>query len=264
MVTTQPRSRSAFARLLKHWRTTRRLSQLALALRVETTTRHLSYLENGRSRPGREWVLRAAEALDLPLRTRNELLVAAGFAPEFPAHDLSSVRLEPYRRAVFQLIEAIRPFPAFVLDPMFDLVEANAAGRRLLPDFAPGARINLIDAFLAPGPARALVQNFEEVAWSLHDRLLRSTALSESPEANALRARVAAYLREVPRPLADAAGDPVMCPTFAIGGVTVRTIGMTMRFGPSRDVTLEELSVDVLYPRDAEATRFFQLLENAP
>lgn len=253
--------RTAFGTLLKHWRGMRGLSQLALSLRVETTTRHLSYLENGKSRPGREFALRLGEALDLPLRARNELLVAAGLAPEFPAREVGAPALQPYRRAITQVIEALRPFPAFVVDSTFRLVETNAVGRRLLP--AVGERsVNLVDLFLAPGPGRKLIQNFAEVAWSWHNRLLRATASSDSKDAAALRARVEGYLRGVPRPVVDSTGEPVLCPTFSIGGVTVRTIGMTLRFGPSRDMTLEELSVDVLCPRDDEARRFFDALES--
>jgi transcriptional regulator with XRE-family HTH domain len=255
--------RSAFGGLLKHWRGMRGLSQLELSLRVETTTRHLSYLENGKSRPGREIVLRLGEALDLPLRARNELLIAAGLAPEFPARELGDPALEPYRRAIAQVIDAIRPFPAFVVDSTFQLVDANAVGRRLLPGLDLKSA-NLVDAFLAPGPVRALIQNFEEVAWSWHDRLLRSTAGDDSEVVVALRERVALYLRDTPRPLTDASGTPVLCPTFVLGGTTVRTIGMTMRFGPSRDVTLDELSVDVLCARDEEARRFFESLESTP
>lgn len=258
-----PAPRSTFGALLKHWRSVRATSQLALSVRVGTTTRHLSYLENGRSRPGRELVLRLGEALDLPLRARNDLLLAAGLASEFPAAEISAPTREPYRRAILQVIEALGPFPAFVVDPLFRLVDANAVGRQLLPGARNESNVNLIDAFLAPGPARTMLQNFGEVAWAWHDRLLRTTALLDSPEADALRTRVANYLHNVPRPLADASGEPVMCPTFVINGSVVRTIGMTMRFGPSRDVTLEELSVDILCPRDDQAARFFRQLENA-
>lgn len=237
----------------------RGLSQLALSLEVETTTRHLSYLENGKSRPGRELVLRLAQALELPLRARNELLIAAGLAPEFPARELEDPALEPYRRAIRQVIDALQPFPAFVVDATFRLVDTNDVGRRLLPGLT--TEMNLVDAFLAPGSARQRLQNFAEVGWSWHDRLLRLTASMASEEVTALRARVGGYLRGIPRPLTDASGAPVLCPTFALGDVTVRTIGMTMRFGPSRDVTLEELSVDVLCPRDDEARRFFETLQ---
>jgi transcriptional regulator with XRE-family HTH domain len=252
------RRRPAFGRLLRHWRNLRGLSQLALALRVETTTRHLSYVENGRSRPGRELILRLAEALDLPLRARNELLTAAGFAAEFPANELAGSILAPYRSAVQRLLDGLNPFPAFVIDSMFNFVDANRAGRRLLPEHGDAPKLNLIDVFLAPGPMREFVVNFAEVAWSWHARFVRATAtLPESAELDALEGRLERYLRRVPRPLPDSSGAPVICPTFRIDGRLVRTIGMTMRFGPSRDVTLEELAVDVLFPRDAEAERFF-------
>jgi transcriptional regulator with XRE-family HTH domain len=254
--------RSGFGGLLRHFRAQRGLSQLALALRVATTTRHLSYLENGRSRPGRDLVLRLADSLELPLRSRNELLVAAGLAPEFPENALGGSVLAPYRRAITGVIAALEPFPAFVLDPLFHLEEANVAGRSLLPDNARGARINLLDAFLAPGPAREQLDNFAEVAWSLFNRFSRAAASlpAEMPGLDPLRRRIHQYLDGVPKPAPDAAGEPVICPTFRLGDRRIRTIGMTMRFGPSRDVTLEELSVDVLYPRDDEAERFFRAL----
>lgn len=260
---TSPSSRSAFGTLLQHWRSLRGLSQLALSIRVETTTRHLSYLENGKSRPGREFVLRLGEALELPLRARNELLASVGFAPEFPARQFGDPILEPYRKAVRQVIEGIRPFPAFVVDPTFRLVETNAVGRSLLPGVVQ-EEANLVDLFLAPGPAREIIVNFSEFAWSWHDRLLRATSAIHTEEVASLRRRVGGYLADIERPLADASGAPVLCPTFSIGGATVRTIGMTMTFGPSRDVTLEELSVDVLCPRDDEARRFFESIENIP
>jgi transcriptional regulator with XRE-family HTH domain len=255
-----PARRSAFGSLLRHFRQQRGLSQLALAIRVETTTRHLSYVENGRSRPGRDFVLRLAQALDLPLRARNDLLVAAGLSAEFPAHALESVPLAPYRRAITGVITALDPFPAFVIDPLFNLEETNEMGRRLLP-VQPGGRENLLDAFLAPGPARELLENFAELAWSLAARFSRTTAnMQANPELDALRQRIDGYLKGVPRPSGDATGELVLCPTFRIGDQRVRTIGMTLRFGPSRDVTLEELSVDVLYPRDEMADRFFREL----
>jgi len=260
-VSTSPQ-RSAFGSLLRHFRAQHGLSQLALALRVETTTRHLSYLENGRSRPGRELVLRLADSLELPLRSRNELLLAAGLAAEFPARPLDSSVLAPYRRAITGFIGALEPFPAFVLDPLLHLEEMNVAGRRLVPAAPPGTRINLLDAFLAPGTARDQLDNFAEVAWSLFARFSRAAAIlpEDTEELAPLRKRLHQYLEGIPRPPPDAAGEPVICPTLRVGDRRIRTIGMTMRFGPSRDVTLEELSVDVLYPRDDEAERFFRAL----
>jgi len=254
---------SAFGTLLRHFRRQRGMSQLTLATSVETTTRHLSYVENGRSRPGRDLVLRLAQALDLPLRAQNDLLVAAGLPAEFPAHPLESVPLAPYRRAITGVIAALDPFPAFVIDPLFNLEQANEMGRRLLP-VAPGTRANLLDAFLAPGPGRELLENFSELAWALDARFSRTTAsMPGTPELDSLRQRVDGYLKGVPRPPPGATGELVVCPTFRIGDQLVRTIGMTLRFGPSRDVTLEELAVDVLYPRDETADKFFRDLVTA-
>ena len=256
--------RGAFARLLKHWRTVRKLSQLALAAEVETTTRHLSYLENGRSRPGRDIVLRIGAALDLPLRSRNELLVAAGLPAEFSESPLEGALLAPYRGAVRAVLTALEPFPAFLVDGHFQLREANAAARRMLaaaPEPEGGAPLNLIDAFLAPGPPRRQIQNLPEVAWAWHARVLRAGVAGPPSAAHAaLRERLEGYLRDIPRPIFEAAGDPVLCPTFAMGPHVVRTVGMSMRFGPSRDITLEELTVELLHPRDAEAEAFFRSL----
>jgi transcriptional regulator with XRE-family HTH domain len=268
-VNAPPDNRSGFGRLLEHWRSLRGLSQLALAEEVGTTTRHLSYLENGRSRPGRELVLRIAEALHLPLRSRNELLVAAGLPGEFSERAIGSTVLEPYRRALLSVMERLNPFPAFAVDAVFNLHELNWAARSMLTEVGgkpeatrstTAAPLNLVDAFLAPGPGRARIANFPEVAWSWHSRLLRATPsrAAESQALRELRERVRSYLRDVPQPRFAGEGDPVMCPTFRVGDQLIRTIGMTLRFGPSRDVTLEELSVDLLHPRDTEAEAFFR------
>lgn len=204
--------------------------------------------------------MRIGGALDLPLRSRNELLVAAGLAVEFATNGIESAALEPYRAAVLRVIKAIHPLPAFVVDPLFNLVETNAIGRRLLQPFASTEPINLIDAFLAPGPARASLVNFGEVAWSWRARFLRGTATLPVGSVGPLLDRIDQYLKDAPPPSPDGQGELVICPTFRVGEVLVRTIGMTMRFGPSRDVTLEELSVDVLCPRDEIAERFFLTL----
>jgi hypothetical protein len=104
-----------------------------------------------------------------------------------------------------------------------------------------------------------MIANFAEVAWSLRARLSRATVAAPRTDATtALERRLAGYLADVPRPTMDAAGEPVICPTLRIDGRSIRTIGMTMRFGPTRDVTLEELQIDVLYPRDEEAERWFR------
>ncbi|MCB9681336.1 MAG: helix-turn-helix domain-containing protein [Alphaproteobacteria bacterium] len=265
-MTSSPSAPLSFGGQLRHWRHLRGLSQLALALDAETTTRHLSYLENGRSRPGRDLVLRLAEALDLPLRARNDLLVAAGLAAEFPQRPLRSPALGPYRDAIQRILTAVHPFPAFVLDGLLRVHDANDVGRRLLPAPLDDGPVSLVDAWLTPGPGRDQLVNLPDVAWSLHARFLRTIAGQVAPPAEAtdVAARFAAALRDVPRPLVDASDEPAVCPTFRIGDTVLRTIGMTMRFGPTRDITLEELGVDVLCPRDTATEAFFAALASAP
>jgi hypothetical protein len=164
----------------------------------------------------------------------------------------------PYRRAIEGIVAALDPYPAFVLDPSFRILDANAMGRRFLPP-RDESRPTFVDAFFAPGPARELPANFAEVAWSFRSRLSRAAmATASNPDLSALERRMTRYLTGVPRPTTDASGEPVICPTLRIDGQSIRTIGMTLRFGPSRDVTLEEMQVDVLYPRDEDAERWFR------
>src|SRR4051794_13761776 len=123
--------------LLREWRTRRRLSQLDLALDAEISTRHLSFLETGRARPSRDMVLRLAEQLEVPLRERNDLLSAAGFAPAFYERSLDDPALAPARMAVDLVLKGHEPFPAFAVDRRWNLVATNAAAAGLMSDLAP-------------------------------------------------------------------------------------------------------------------------------
>ncbi len=127
-----------FGTRLRQWRAARGVSQLALAGRIGSTSRHVSFLETGRSRPSAAMVLRLGEALDLPLRERNELLHAAGLAAEFPEASLGSVDLAPFRAAIDSLLTARLPYPAMVLDRHWNVLMANAACDRLYGDGLAG------------------------------------------------------------------------------------------------------------------------------
>src|SRR5215217_7890948 len=111
--------------LLREWRERRRLSQLALALEAEVSTRHLSFLESGKARPSREMVLRLAKRLDVPLRERNMMLLAAGFAPAYPERDLDDPALEVVRAAINRVLAGHEPFPALAIDRYWTLVASN-------------------------------------------------------------------------------------------------------------------------------------------
>lgn len=247
-------STTRFGQLLRRWRARRGMSQLALAEAAGTPARHVSFLETGRSRPGSELVLRLAEALNVPLRARNELLEAAGLAASYSQHRFSDAVLLPYRRAISHTLGALDPYPAIVIDRALNVVDANAAARRVfsLPEDGP---TTLIELLFGSGGVRQLLINFPHVAWAWHDRLVRES--SGDPEAEALIARVAEHLAQVPRP-SDTPDGLLICPTFRVGEQVIETVGMSVRFAPSRDVTLQELAIEVLYPRDDVADAFFR------
>lgn len=263
MVTSSPRGSvrpaelsgqsTRFGELLRRWRLRRGLSQLALAAAASTPARHVSFLETGRSRPGTDLVLRLAAALDVPLRGRNELLSAAGLAPQYTHHPFADAVLTPYREAITYTLHALNPYPALVIDREMRVVDANPAARGAfhLRDEQPST---LFDLLFQSGGVREHMTNFPEVAWAWHDRLARES--SGDAAAEALLARVDAELRAVPRP--SQSSDLLFCPTLRIEGQLIRTVGMSIRFAPGADVTLQELAIEVLYPRDATADAFFR------
>lgn len=162
---------SPFGARLRQWRRHRGLSQLALAGRVGSTPRHLSFLETGRSRPSRQMVLRLGAALDMPLREANQLLQAAGLPPAHPEADVQAPALEPFRRAMDRLLAAHEPFPALVLDAHARVVAANQASSTLFGGGLVGS--NLVERYLADPAVRAAVVNWPEIAWPALDRLRR-------------------------------------------------------------------------------------------
>jgi transcriptional regulator with XRE-family HTH domain len=152
----QPAQPSPFGALLRRWRGHRGLSQLALAAQAGTTTRHLSFLETGRSRPSQEMVLRIGQALGIPLREQNRLLEAAGLPPVYPEADLDDADLAPFRAAIEQLLTAHLPYPAIVLDERWNVRMANTACAALFGDGLVGC--NLAHHYFAdPAAAQAMV-----------------------------------------------------------------------------------------------------------
>jgi transcriptional regulator with XRE-family HTH domain len=139
--------------LLRQWRQRRRLSQLDLACEAEISTRHLSFVETGRAQPSRDMLLHLAEQLDMPLRERNRLLGAAGYAPLYSQHDLADPALAPARQAIDQLLKAHEPYPALAIDRQWNLLAANAAANAFLtgiPAFLLGPPLNVMRLSLHP------------------------------------------------------------------------------------------------------------------
>lgn len=250
------RAASPFGARLRQWRTHHGISQLALAAKVGSTPRHLSFLETGRSRPSRQMVLRLGEALDVPLRERNQLLHAAGLGPAYPQADLSGPDLAPYRGALEALIGAHQPYPALVVDRHWTVLLANPASTRLYGRDLVG--VNIIRMFLADPGARDAIVNWPQVAWAGLTRLRHQRDQMPFDHTLAeLVGLVETAVASVYRP--DGPDDqPILCPWFRIDGQVIKTIGMSARFDPTTDVTLDELRIELTYPLDTVADRFFR------
>ncbi len=249
---------TAFGRYMKQWRRQRGLSQLELAVRADVSQRHVSFIETGRSRPREDVVHKVAEALEVPLRDRNVLLEAAGLAPSYPEVLLSDGAAAPFRNAIQKLLESHEPYPAYVINRWWDLIDSNAAGRRLFPQTGEGP-ITLVDALLGPGPMRDMIDNFSAVGWMFLRRMRREVADSGPDERlQELLERAEAYMKDVPVDVNDTGADLVICPHFRIGDQVIKTMSMVARFGTAREVTLDELRVEIVFPRDEEAEVFFR------
>jgi len=249
---------SPFGARLRQWRTHRGVSQLALATKVGSTPRHVSFLETGRSRPSRQMVLRLGEALGVPLRERNLLLHAAGLAGVYPEADVRGPDLTPYRAAVDGLLRAHLPYPAMVLDGRWNVLLANQACAHLYGADPTG--VNIARQMLTDPAARQLIVNWPEVAAAGLDRLRRQRGHAPfDAELAALVDLAETALAGLPRGQA-ASSEPIVYPWFRVGERVVKTVGMVARFEPTTDVTLDELRVELMYPADAEADDYFRAL----
>jgi transcriptional regulator with XRE-family HTH domain len=245
---------SPFGWALRRWRRARGWSQLELSVASGTTSRHVSFLETGRSRPSREMVDRLAQALGLPLRERNHLLQAAGLAPMYPESALGSTDLTAFRLVVDQMLGSHEPFPAYAVDGHWNIVRTNAAASRFL---AATSERNVVRLTYA-GPWRDAIENWDDIAWVGLDRLQAEAARFPQDQQFAGLVQLAAAAVDVrPSPQADVASR-VLCPIFRFGDELVHTISVVAQFGAPLDVTLDELRIELIYPADEQARRFFE------
>ena len=253
--------RGDFAEQLRWWRQHRKLSQLDLALRAEVSQRHVSFLEIDRTRPSREMVVRLADALDLPLRQQNALLLAAGFAPIWRESALDGPELATVTRTLDHLLAQQEPVPTVVVDRRWNLLRQNLASQRVtgfLTDMAPrppdpAAPVNLADMLLAPDGLRPLVVNWPEVARSFV-RVVQADAQADgSAETAALLRRLLSY-PDVPKPTEipsiEAAHDPVLSMDFLKDGVALKFFTAITTLGTPQDVTAQEIRIETFFPSD--------------
>jgi transcriptional regulator with XRE-family HTH domain len=238
---------SAVGPLLREWRTSRRLSQLALSVRAGVSARHVSFVETGRSRPTREMILRLAEELDVPLRNRNEMLLAGGFAPAYAESDLGGPRLATVLASLRDVLAGHEPYPAVLVDRHWTMVDANAgiapllagvAGRLLEPP------VNVLRLSLHPEGMAPRIRNLAE--WRTHvlHRLDRQALATGDPVLRELYHELAA----LPGGAAPLTPDGLVVP-LRYGDLSFFSI--TSVLGTPLDVTLSELAIESFLPADA-------------
>ena len=254
-------ARREVGHLLREWRQRRKLSQLALALDVGVSARHLSFVETGRSRPSPELLLSMSEHLAVPLRQRNELLLAAGYAPHYAETRLDAPDLAAVRRALQRLLDVHDPYPGVALDRHWNVVLANKAAERLtalLPAHLTQP-LNMLRASLHPEGFAAVTSNFAQWGRHLLHELARERAATGDATIAALHDEVLAY-PNVAALLAEGDDEPatgehaVLLPcVLSVQGQRLSLFTTQAAFGTPHDVTLAELTVELFYPAD-EAT----------
>jgi transcriptional regulator with XRE-family HTH domain len=260
-----------FGAQLRDWRRRRHLSQLALACEAELSSRHLSFLETGRSVPSREMILRLADRLDIPLRDRNSLLLAAGFAPAFPARSWDDPALDVVREALQRLLSAHEPNPALAVDRHWCLVASNRALGPLLRGVSPwllSPPLNVLRLSLHPDGLGRRIVNFAEWREHVMHRLGRQRDQTADPTLSALFDELAGYGGSNVRsssPASSAGSAPIAVPLQLVTGVGVLSLlSATMVFGTPLDVSLSELAVETFLPADAATANALRALLTDP
>ncbi|MCL3992570.1 helix-turn-helix domain-containing protein [Streptomyces lavenduligriseus] len=242
--------------LLRAWRERRRVSQLELALRAGSSARHISFIETGRSRPSEEMVLRLAERLQVPVRERNALLLAAGYAPRYAETPLDDPALEGLRDGLERLIRGYEPYPALVVDAGYTVVAANRGVETLLagvPEKLLSPAPNAMRLTLHPEGLAPRILNLRQWRGHLLAQMEREIALHRSDRLRALYEEVAAYPVPEEEPDAEPA-EPV--PSFALplrvehDGRILSFVSSISTFNTPMDITVAELAVETLLPAD--------------
>lgn len=260
--------------LLRNWRERRGLSQLELAGRADSSSRHISFVETGRSRPSEEMVLRLADRLDVPMRDRNALLVAAGYAPHYAHTPLSDPSMGVLREGLERLLTGYEPYPALVVDATYDVVAANRGILMLmegLPEHLLDGPLNAMRLTLHPEGLAPRIRNFREWRGHLLAQMERQIALARSAPLRALYEEVSAY--PLP-PAAEGPGEGVAYedgPVEAVaylalplriehGGHLLSFVSSISTFNTPMDVTVAELAIETLLPADPATVKYLRSL----
>lgn len=275
ILTTAPAAnRRAVGELLREWRQRRRLSQLELSIDAGVSSRHLSFVETGRSRPSPDLILRLAEHLDVPLVERNAMLLAGGYAPAYSSHDLGDPQLEPVRAAIRQILDGHHPYPAVAVDRHWHLVAANATVDLLTTGAAAHLLeppVNVLRLSLHPEGMAPRIRNLPEWRAHLLDRLARQATTAGDPTLRDLEEE----LRSYPGGAAPTAPSAAVPPTGGTAGIVVPLryrhqdrdlsfVSTTTIFGTPLDVTVAGLAIESFFPADPATAAALTELTTTP
>jgi transcriptional regulator with XRE-family HTH domain len=261
---------SSIGPLLRDWRVKRRMSQLDLAAEAEISQRHLSFVESGRSKPSREMVLHLAERLNVPLRQRNQLLMAAGFAPNFAERQTSDPAMAPAMTAVRQVLKGHEPNLAIAVDRHWNLIDANAAIAPFLEGIEETALlappINVLRLSLHPKGLAPRIANLHEWRTHLIERLKRQNDAVADPVLADLEKELSSY------PSGPRTSTPLHPDVAAIahplklkmGGAVLTFISTITVFGTALDITLSEIAIESFFPADEETAGFVRTMAGQP
>jgi transcriptional regulator with XRE-family HTH domain len=257
----QTHMHATFGSELKSWRGRRRLSQLELGLAANVSARHIAFLETGRSSPSRAMVLQLSEALDVPRDHRNTMLNAAGFAPAYRAREAGHEDMTFVRKAIAWTLERHAPYPAFSLDRHWRLQDVNKTARMLLGAVALQEGDSLLDALTSEGPLWQAIENREDVALHMAQRLrLESSYLGGDLTLKA----AATKLSEMGNAATGAVPQgAVLATRYRMGGTVVSLFSTISHFGTAEDILLAEAKVELLFPADSVSEEFIRELSSS-
>jgi transcriptional regulator with XRE-family HTH domain len=257
--------KSSFGSALCEWRAVRRLSQLDLALLTGISQRHISFVESGRAQPSRDMIFKLADGLDLPLRARNDLFLAAGFAPAYSERRLELGEMTAARDVLAMILRHHEPYPAVVMDASWNIVMQNAAASRILAlcmgadalrQLFPDGVVNFVRLMFSERGLRPHIQNWPHTRLALLNRLRREAAGNPASPSEALRRSF-----DSGRPIASAeimlqgeVLEPMLTLQLRVGDTQLRLFNTFTTFGTPQDVLLQELRIDMSFPAD-EPTR---------
>ncbi|MBB6466869.1 helix-turn-helix domain-containing protein [Aminobacter carboxidus] len=253
MTTTQ----NSVGDLIREWRTRRRMSQLDLAMEAEISQRHLSFMESGRSAPSRDMVLHLAEQLEIPLRQRNQMLLAAGYAPSFSEKPLDHPSLAPAMEAVRMVLKGHEPYPAIAVDRHWNLIEGNAALGPMLTGVDASLLeppVNVLRLSLHPKGVAPRIVNLHEWRSHLLERLKHQNDTAGDPVLKALEQELLSY-PDGPRTGRPMQADPLAIAhplRLRVGDDVLSFISTITVFGTPLDVTLSEIAIESFFPADEE------------